>query len=148
MVFAPATGTDRVRVALAKDLIADIVRFDQQLAANTATLTALLDEHGTRLREIDGIGPVLAARLLGRTGHAARFATEAGVRERQRHRPCSDRQRREQPPPSVTQRRPATQLRDPHRRDDPDPNARQRGPCLLRQEDRRGQNTSQRRTGT
>jgi predicted flap endonuclease-1-like 5' DNA nuclease len=29
---------------------------------------ALLDEHGTRLREIDGIGPVLAARLLGRTG--------------------------------------------------------------------------------
>jgi transposase len=75
--FRPRTGTDRVRVALAKDLIADVGRFDQQLAANTSTMTALLDEHGTRLREIDGVGPVLAARLLGRTGHAARFATEA-----------------------------------------------------------------------
>ena len=37
----------------------------------------LLDEHGTRLREIDGVGPVLAARILGRTGHVTRFATAA-----------------------------------------------------------------------
>lgn len=75
--FRPRTGTDRVRVALAKDLIADVRRFDQQLAANTATITELLDEHGTRLREIPGVGPVLAARLLGRTGMASRFASEA-----------------------------------------------------------------------
>jgi hypothetical protein len=54
-------------VALAKDLIADVRRFDDQLAANAKTMTALLDEHGTRLREIDGVGPVLAARLLGRS---------------------------------------------------------------------------------
>jgi transposase len=40
-------------------------------------MTALLDEHGTRLRETDGIGPVLAARLLGRTGPASRFASAA-----------------------------------------------------------------------
>ena len=39
-----------------------------RLAANAAKITVLLDEHGTRLREIDGVGPVLAARLLGRTG--------------------------------------------------------------------------------
>ena len=55
-------------MALAKDLIADIRRFDDQLAANAKTMTALLDEHGTRLREIDGVGPVLAARLLGSSG--------------------------------------------------------------------------------
>ena len=40
-------------------------------------MTALLDEHGTRLRDVDGIGPVLAARLLGRTGPASRFASAA-----------------------------------------------------------------------
>ena len=40
-------------------------------------MTALLDEHGTRLREVDGIGPVIAARLIGRTGSASRFATAA-----------------------------------------------------------------------
>ena len=66
-----------VRLALAKDLIAYVRRFDQQLAANTATMNALLDEHGTRLREIDGIGPVLAARLLRLTGHESRFVSEA-----------------------------------------------------------------------
>ncbi len=62
---------------LAKELIADVRRFDDQLAANAATMTALLDEHGTRLRQIDGVGPVLAARLLGRTGPASRFASAA-----------------------------------------------------------------------
>jgi transposase len=47
---------DRIRVALAKDLIADVRRFDDHLAANAKTITALFDEHGTRLREIDGVG--------------------------------------------------------------------------------------------
>jgi len=73
----PRTSPDRIRVELAKDLIADIRRFDEQLTANAAKMTALLDEHGTRLREIEGIGPVLAARLLGRTGPASRFASAA-----------------------------------------------------------------------
>ena len=40
-------------------------------------MTALLDEHGTRLREVDGVGPVLAARLLGRTGSPGRFVSAA-----------------------------------------------------------------------
>jgi hypothetical protein len=43
-------------VALAKDLIADVRRFDDHLAANAKMITALFDEHGTRLREIDGVG--------------------------------------------------------------------------------------------
>ncbi|WP_099042698.1 IS110 family transposase [Mycobacterium neglectum] len=75
--FRPRTGPDRIRVELAKELIADVRRFDDQLAANTKTMMELLDEHGTRLREIDGVGPVLAARLLGRTGPASRFASAA-----------------------------------------------------------------------
>nr|WP_241031887.1 IS110 family transposase [Rhodococcus koreensis] len=36
-----------------------------------------LDEHGTRLREVDGIGAVTAARLIGRTGRPDRFPTAA-----------------------------------------------------------------------
>jgi hypothetical protein len=51
--FRPRTGPDRIRVELAKELIADVRRFDEQLAANAAKMTALLDEHGTVLREID-----------------------------------------------------------------------------------------------
>jgi transposase len=48
-----------------------------QLAANAAKITVLLEEHGTRLRKIDGIGPILAARLLGRTGPPNRFVSAA-----------------------------------------------------------------------
>jgi len=72
--FRPRSTPERVRLQLCRDLIADIRRLDGQLADNQAEATRLLDEHGTRLREVDGIGPVLAARILGRTGHATRFA--------------------------------------------------------------------------
>lgn len=49
---------------------------DASLADIEARMTAALDEHGTRLREIDGIGAVTAVRLIGRTGIASRFASE------------------------------------------------------------------------
>ncbi|MGY2093001.1 transposase [Nocardia gipuzkoensis] len=73
----PVTATDRVRRSLAKDLLADIKRYDTQLSDDAAAMEELLDLHGTTLREIPGIGPVMAARLIGRTGRAARFATAA-----------------------------------------------------------------------
>ena len=75
--FRPRTGPDRTRVDLAKELIADVRRFDKQIKANEAKIAVLLDEHGTTLREVDGVGSVLAARLLGRTGQATRFASAA-----------------------------------------------------------------------
>lgn len=73
----PVNAADRIRKQLARDLIADITRFDNQLATNAKAMTVLLDEHGTSLREVPGIGPVLAARILGRTGPAHRFPTAA-----------------------------------------------------------------------
>jgi transposase len=73
----PASTPERVRLQLCRELITDIRRLDVQLADNQAQITALLDEHGTGLREIDGVGPVLAARVLGRTGRVSRFATPA-----------------------------------------------------------------------
>ncbi|MFD8249582.1 IS110 family transposase [Nocardia sp. NPDC059691] len=73
----PSTGTGKVRKSLVKDLIADIKRYDAQLIDNTAAMSELLDVHGTTLREIPGVGPVLAARIVGRTGRASRFPTAA-----------------------------------------------------------------------
>jgi transposase len=75
--FRPHSAPERIRLQLCRELIADVRRLDQQLADNQTEATRLLDEHGTRLREIDGVGPVLAARILGRTGHVTRFATAA-----------------------------------------------------------------------
>ncbi|MFE9789808.1 IS110 family transposase [Nocardia salmonicida] len=73
--FRPRVKADRVRLELCKELIADLRRLDQQLAANQKESEQLLDEYGTRLRDIDGVGPVLAARLIGRTGSASRFVS-------------------------------------------------------------------------
>jgi len=138
----PRTGPDRIRVELAKELIADVRRFDEQLAANAAKITVLLEEHGTRLRKIDGIGPILAARLLGRTGPPEQVRLGRGVCELHRHRARPNRERRFLPPPALPLRRPATELRDLHHRHDPNPHARQHRPRLLRQENRRRQNTA------
>ncbi|PBC39506.1 IS110 family transposase [Rhodococcus sp. ACS1] len=75
--FRARSEVDRARVGLCRDLIADIRRLDSQLAANEKQMAKTLDEHGTRLREVDGIGAVTAARLIGRTGRASRFPTTA-----------------------------------------------------------------------
>ncbi|MFE5708183.1 IS110 family transposase [Rhodococcus koreensis] len=75
--FRARSEVDRVRVGLCRDLIADIRRLDGQLAENEKQMARVLDEHGTRLREVDGIGAVTAARLIGRTGRASRFPTAA-----------------------------------------------------------------------
>nr|AIU93852.1 hypothetical protein LRS1606.418 [Rhodococcus sp. NS1] len=75
--FRARSEVDRMRVGLCRNLIADIRRLDGQLAANEKQMSATLDEHGTRLRDIDGIGPVTAACLIGRTGRPDRFPTAA-----------------------------------------------------------------------
>nr|WP_252190296.1 MULTISPECIES: hypothetical protein [unclassified Rhodococcus (in: high G+C Gram-positive bacteria)] len=79
--FTPCSGSevDRIRIGLCQALIADIRRLDDRLAENEKQMTRTLDEHGTRLREVDGIGPMTVARLIGRTGRASRFPTAAGI---------------------------------------------------------------------
>ncbi len=62
-------------------------------------MSTALDAHGSQLREVNGVGAITAARLIGRTGHPSRFrsadafATYAGVApveiasgDKQRHR--------------------------------------------------------------
>ncbi|WP_336883183.1 transposase [Rhodococcus globerulus] len=66
-----------MRMRLRRDLIADLKRYDTQLADNHRELAALLDELGTSLRDVPGVGTILAGRLIGRTGIAHRFPTAA-----------------------------------------------------------------------
>ena len=48
---------------------------DARLAKLSTQMSQTVAEHGSRLPEVNGIGPVVAARLLGRTGRAGRFPT-------------------------------------------------------------------------
>ncbi len=95
----PATPSERVRKELAQDLVRDLRAVDASLADIEQRMSTALDDHGSRLRRVDGVGAITAVRLIGRTGPASRFptadafATYAGVApievasgERTRHR--------------------------------------------------------------
>lgn len=81
----PASPVERARKELARDLVREIRLLDASLTGVATRMTAALDDYGSRLVEVDGIGPVLAVRLIGRTGRASRFpssdafASYAGV---------------------------------------------------------------------
>lgn len=73
----PATQAQRTRKHLARDLIADIQALDTRLKANKQQMHDTITETKTSLTDTPGIGPVVAARLLGRTGAPTRFPTPA-----------------------------------------------------------------------
>ena len=81
----PKTPPEVTRKALAWDLVRDIRSIDTRLAAITSQMTEALHDYSSRLLEVDGVGPVLAVRLIGRCGRASRFpnadafASYAGV---------------------------------------------------------------------
>jgi transposase len=70
----PAGPVETARKAMARDLVAEVRDLDARIKKITTEMSGVVAEHGTRLTELDGIGPVVAARLLGRTGQAGRFA--------------------------------------------------------------------------
>ena len=69
----PSTPTEQARKALAWDLVGDIRSLDRQLVKIAAQMTVALKDYRCSLLNIDGIGSVLAVRLLGRTGRPSRF---------------------------------------------------------------------------
>jgi transposase len=71
----PESPSERTRKQLAQDLVRDLRAVDANLADIEKRMTEALDDNGTRLREIDGVGAVTAVRLIGRTGIASRFAS-------------------------------------------------------------------------
>ncbi|GAA4897833.1 transposase [Actinomycetospora straminea] len=71
----PAGPVETARKAIARDVVTEVRDLDARLKKITTEMSRVLDEHGTRLPELTGIGPVVAARLLGRTGRAGRFAS-------------------------------------------------------------------------
>ena len=73
----PVGPVEAARKQLARDLVAEVREVDARLAKLSAQMSQTLAEHGSRLLEVDGIGPVVATRLLGRTGRASRFPTSS-----------------------------------------------------------------------
>lgn len=73
----PAGDVETVRKDIAGDLVAEIRKLDKQLTDNAAWMQSLVEASGSALMDTPGIGPVMAARLIGRTRRAHRFPTSA-----------------------------------------------------------------------
>jgi transposase len=73
----PVAGPQRTRRALAGDLVREARRVDADVATLDARIAEALEASRTTLRELFGIGPVVAAKILGRVGDVRRFPSAA-----------------------------------------------------------------------
>jgi transposase len=71
----PSTPTEQVRFDLATELLEDLRRTDAQLKASEKRIKAAVKVSETSVTEIYGVGPVIAAQLIGYSGDVRRFAT-------------------------------------------------------------------------
>jgi transposase len=68
------TPVEQVRYDLAAELLEDIRRLDAQLKASHKRIRDAVRASGTSVTELFGVGPIIAATLIGYTGDVTRFA--------------------------------------------------------------------------
>jgi transposase len=71
----PHEAADTARHELASDLVDDLRRLDRQLSAVRSRLVTLVAATRTSTTDIFGVGPIIAATVIGATGNVHRFAT-------------------------------------------------------------------------
>ena len=128
----------RARCELAADFPGDLRRTGAQMHQARKKLAAAVRASGTALTGIFGVGPVVAAVVIGEAGDTARFASRDHFAAYNGTAPAGRVLRQPQGLPAVPARQPPPQPRRAHGGGHPGQPAAQRGPCLLRQEDRRG----------
>src|SRR5215207_8945281 len=67
----------RLRRRLASEVLRDVRTLDRKIADLNGLIEAEVEASGTTLTEIFGIGPILAARIIGTVGNVVRFPTKA-----------------------------------------------------------------------
>jgi transposase len=71
----PTTAVEQTRYDLAVELLEDIRRLDAQLKASHKRIRAAIRASGTSVTDLFGIGPIIAAMLIGYTGDVSRFGS-------------------------------------------------------------------------
>jgi transposase len=66
-----------LRRRLASEVLRDVRTLDRKITDLSGRIEAEVEASGTTLTEIFGIGPILAARIIGAVGDVARFPTKA-----------------------------------------------------------------------
>jgi transposase len=127
----------QAKLALARELIADLHRIDQQRRDAKRRTAQAVAASGTSITSIYGVGPIVAGTVLGYVRDTPPLPHPRPIRLLQRHRPHRGLVRRPGHPPALPPREPAPQPRHPHGRGNPDQPPRQRRPRLLPTQDRR-----------
>jgi transposase len=70
----PRDAVGKTRKRLALEQLAELVAIEAKIKASTAELKPLVLARGSRLMDLTGVGPVVAARILADVGDVARFA--------------------------------------------------------------------------
>ncbi|MCA1719178.1 MAG: IS110 family transposase [Actinobacteria bacterium] len=73
----PQGASARLRRRLASEILRDVRTLDRKVADLNGRIEVEVEASGTTLTEIFGIGPILAARIIGTVGDVGRFPTKA-----------------------------------------------------------------------
>jgi transposase len=73
----PQGTSARLRRRLASEVLRDVRTLDRKIADLNGRIEAEVEASDTTLTEIFGVGPILAAKIIGTVGNAARFPTKA-----------------------------------------------------------------------
>jgi transposase len=73
----PRSSSSRIRRRLASEVLRDIRTLDRKIAELNGRIEAEVEASGSTLPEIFGVGPILAAKIIGTVGSVARFPTKA-----------------------------------------------------------------------
>ncbi len=106
----------QAKLALARELIADLHRIDQQRREAKRRTAQAVATSGTSITSIYGVGPIVAGTVLGYVRDARRFPTRDRFASYNGTVPIEVFLQRPGHPPALPPRQPATQPRHPHGR--------------------------------
>src|SRR4030095_12810082 len=116
----PKGASDRLRRRLASEVLRDVRTLDRKIADLNGRIEAEGEVSGTTLTQIFGVGPILAAKIIGTVGDGARFPTHAHYAPLARlllsHRAAGNIERGGGAPQALVGRQPTPQLRPAHGR--------------------------------
>jgi transposase len=72
----PKGASARLRRRLASEVLRDVRTLDRKIADLDGRIEAEVEASGTTLTQIFGVGPILAARIMGTVGDVTRFPTK------------------------------------------------------------------------
>ncbi len=138
--ITPAGAVQAARCELAAELTEDLRGIDIRIRETRKKLTEAVRAAGTCLTRLFGVGPVIAAAVIGDVRAVSRRASRDNFASYNGTAPIEVSSAGRKGLPAVPARQPPPQPRDPYGRGHPDPLPAHQRPRLLRQETGRRQN--------